>query len=603
VVLPQVGQISLAGLTLDAARALLKERMGRSYSGLNTGEARLDLSIARIRSNVVFAIGEVEQPGAYQVNALATVFHAIARAGGPTARGSFRNIEVRRANKVIQRLDLYDYLLKGDAAGDIRLEQGDVVFVPLNQRVVAVMGQVRRPAIFELREGEGFSDLLRFAGGLLPTASVERVQIDRILPPERRSPGVERVKVDVEIKGNLDSLSRVRLLDGDIVEVFAIGDVRRNVVNLTGQVFQPGQYELRPGMTLGRLLDQAEGMLPWALGDRIKIIRQVPLTGRTIVHNVDATTAAGRGFLLEEFDNVEVLDGRSAYPGGIVSVEGAVNAPAVRAFAERETLRDAIERAGGLREDAQKVEVYRRRVGATYSDTTSIRYSFNVGPGFASDTSLRGFVLERDDRIVVLSSPGFRAQQFVTVSGQFRYPGRYAITENRDRVRDAVRLAGDVLPGAYPGSFHLVREGKLVSVDFTRAMRGDPSDNLPLLGGDELIIERDPKTVFVTGAVARPSLIRFRPGLSAMDYIELAGGPTERGEARRATIAFPSGYSGRIKRVAFFFHSSPEIVSGATITVPEKPAETSGGADLWQRILATSSTFATLILAYAAIRK
>src|ERR1019366_3775750 len=117
-----------------------------------SGETRLDLSIAQLRSIAVFVIGEVEQPGALQVNALATVFHAIARAGGPTDRGSVREIEVRRGNKVIQRLDLYDYLLRGDATGDIRLEQGDVIYVPLNRRVVAVMGAVRRPRIFELRE-------------------------------------------------------------------------------------------------------------------------------------------------------------------------------------------------------------------------------------------------------------------------------------------------------------------------------------------------------------------------------------------------------------------------------------------------------------------
>jgi protein involved in polysaccharide export with SLBB domain len=263
---------------------------------------------------------------------------------------------VRRGNRVIQRLDLYDYLLRGDAAGDIRLEQGDQIYVPLNTRVISVIGQVRRPRIFELLESEGFADLLRFAGDLLPNASVERVQIDRILPPERRAPGFERIKVDVEIKGNLDSLSRVRLLDGDIVQVFSIGDVRRNVVSVSGQVFQPGEFELRPGLTLGRLIDDAQGMLPWALADRVKVIRLLPLTGRTIVHNVDTSTPAGKGFLLEEFDSVEVLDSRVAFPAGTISVEGAVNAPGTRAFAERETLRDAIERSGGVREEAQKVE-------------------------------------------------------------------------------------------------------------------------------------------------------------------------------------------------------------------------------------------------------
>ncbi len=603
VIVPQVGQLSLAGLTLDGARTMLRDRMGRSYSGLNSGEARLDLSIARIRSNAVFVIGEVEEPGSYQVNALATVFHALARAGGPTERGSFRSIEVRRGGRVIQRLDLYDYLLRGDAVGDIRLEQGDQIYIPLNTRVVAITGQIRRPRIFELRENEGFSDLLGFAGGLLASASVERVQIDRIVPAEQRRPGFERVKVDVEIKGRLDSLARVRLLDGDIVQVFSIGDVRRNVVNVTGQVFQPGEFELRPAMTLGRLLDDAQGLLPWALADRIKVIRQLPLTGRSIVHNVDATQPAGRSFLLEEFDTIEVLDSRVAFPGGQIVVEGAVNAPATRAFSESETLRDAIERSGGVREGAEKAVVYRRRVGASFSDTTSVAYTFPIGASFARDSSLRSFVLERDDRVVVLTAPGFRDQKFVTVRGQFAYPGSYAVAENIDRIRDVVQRAGGTLPGAYAGGFRLVRGGRDVAVDFDRARRGEADANVTVIGGDELVIERDPNTVLVVGAVTRPALVKFSAGRSVREYIELAGGPTERGNMKRAVVQHASGVSERVRRVGLVFSTSPEVTSGSTISVPEKPADTTSAADVWQRVFASATALASLVLAYAAVTK
>ena len=603
VIIPQVGQVSLAGLTLDAARGLLKSRMSASYSGLTNGEARLDLSIARLRSNAVFVIGEVESPGAIQVNALATVFSAIARAGGPTVRGSFREIEVRRGNKVIERLDLYDYLLRGDAAGDIRLEQGDVIYVPLNDRVVAVVGAVRRPRIFELRASEGFGDLLRFAGGLLPSASVDRVQIDRILPPEKRTPGFDRVKIDVGLKVGADSLARVKLLDGDIVSAFNVGDLRRNLVSISGQVFQPGEYEFREQMTLGGLIAQAQGMLPDALPDRVKVVRFIPLTGRSELYSLDAKAPAGSTFVLQEFDQIEVLNNRADYPGGQVTIEGAVESPAVRPYVERESLRDAIERSGGLREEAQSIEVSRRRTGAAYSDTTSIRFLFPVTVMFRRDSSIASFVLERDDHIFVRTSPGFRAQQFVRVSGQFKSTGVYGVTENRDRVRDLVLRAGDVLPGAYPESFHLIRQGKLVSVDFAKAMRGDPDQNLPLLGGDALIIDRDPMTVLVTGAVSRASLIRFRQGLSVSDYIELAGGPTEKAQTGKAVVDYPSGFSKRVKRVGLFFHSSPDVVSGATITVPEKPEQQGNVTETLTRVLSITTAFASLVLAFVAIRR
>ena len=600
VIIPQVGQISVAGLTLEGARTVLKNRMAQSYSGLNSGEARLDLSIGRIRSNAVFVIGEVEQPGAIQVNALSTVFHSIARAGGPTDRGSFRGIEVRRGGQVIRRLDLYDYLLKGDATNDIRTEQGDVIYVPLSQRNVAVMGAVRRPRIFELKGNEGFKDLLYFAGGLLAVASVERVQIDRVLPPERRSPGVERVKVDVQLKGDLDSLARVPLIDGDIVTVFGIGDMRRNVVTLTGEVYQPGEYELRDKMTLGQLLQRSQGMLPWALGDRVKVVRQLPLTGRTELLNVDAT-GAGRDFALQEFDEVEVLDGRLAFAQGRVSVNGAVNKPGERPYSEKESLRDAIERAGGFSEEAQWVDVARRRTGAEYSDTTSIITSMPADATFESRAAT--FILLRDDRIFVRSSPGFRGQRVVDVRGEFKYQGAYAVNEDKDHVSDVVRRAGGTLPSAYTESFRLVRGGRPVAIDFAKAMRGDAQHNVTVRAGDQLMISTDPQTVLVAGAVSRTTLVKFERGRSLRDYIEMAGGPSDKAQPGKAVIVYPAGTSARVRRVAWFFRTSPSVVSGSAITVPERSAAPLTTNDILARILTTASMIASIAITYAAIKQ
>ncbi len=603
VIIPQVGQVSIAGLTLDGARAVLKTRMAQSYSGLTSGEARLDLSIGRIRSNAVFVIGEVEQPGAIQVNALSTIFHAIARAGGPTERGSFRGIEVRRGGQVVRTLDLYAYLLKGDASNDIRTEQGDVIYVPLATRNVTVIGEVRRARQFELRSGEGFKDLLSFAGGLLASASVDRVQIDRILAPDRRTPGVERVKVDVQVKGDLDSLARVPLADGDIVTVFAIGDVRRNVVTLRGEVFQPGEYEYRDRLTIGQLLQRAQGIMPWGLADRVKIVRQIPLTGRTQLYSVDASSDAGRTFVLSEFDDVEVLDARLAFPSGRVFVAGAVNKPGERQFVENESLRDAIERSGGFAEDAQWVDVSRRHTGADYSDTTSIVFSVPAGTPFASLATADQFKLQRDDRIYVRSSPGFRSQRIVALKGEFKYPGEYAINENRDRLRDIVLRAGGPLPSAYAESFRLRRTGLDVSVDFKAALRDAAGANILLLAGDSLIIDSDPRTVEVTGAVSKRTLLKYERGRSVQDYIELAGGPTEKGLDHKAVVTYPSGMSRRVHKVALLFTTSPDVVAGSIITVPEKPESKTTTGEVWARIVGSTSALASLIIAVAALKK
>jgi protein involved in polysaccharide export with SLBB domain len=603
VVIPTVGQVSVAGLTLEGARTLLRQRAAEVYNGLKTGTAKLDLTISRIRTNSIFVIGEVEEPGAYQVNALSTVFGALARAGGPAVRGSFRAVEVRRAGQVVKRVDLYRYLLDGDASEDIRLEQGDVIFVPLNNRAVAVSGAVRRPRIFELRPDEGFDDLMRFAGGVLPTASLDRVQIDRILPAAQRAPGIDRVKIDLRLNGRIENGGAFTLADGDVVTVFAIGDLRRNTISIGGAVFDPGEYEYRQGMTVDSLIARARGLLPFAIRERVLIHRLLPETGRTESFVVSLDSAGGRNFRLAEFDQVGVLDVRRDYPSREISVSGAVNNPAVMPYLEHESLRDVIDRAGGFTEGAQLVSVARRRTGAAFNDTTSIVTNFAAAVDFSPGGRASSMLLEPFDRIDVRMSPGYRGQKFVRLSGDFLNPGLYAITENVDRVSDVVKRAGGLLPYAYAASFQLRRNDLPVALDFTRAMDGDDKQNLLVKDGDELTIHSDPNVVRVVGAVSRPSLIRFQPGLGVFDYIELSGGPAELGEKKQAVVDYPSGFSRRVRRRLFFWTSQPEVISGSTITVPATTQKDRNFDTVITRTVQTISGLATLIVTYLAIRR
>jgi polysaccharide biosynthesis/export protein len=690
VLVPQVGQIPIAGLTLDGARAMLRTRLATAYAGLEDGRTRIDLTLSRVRSNAVWVIGDVENPGAYQVNALATIFHAVARAGGPTSRGSFRAIELRRAGQTIRTVDLYDYLLRGDATADVRTEQGDVIFVPLNHRAVAISGAVRRPAIYELKPGEGFSDLVGFAGGFVASAATDRVQVDRVLPAEQRKPGYDRVKIDIPLHGTMDSLVNFPLKDADVISVFSIGDLRRNVVSISGAVFQPGEFQYEPGLTVDQLVAKAQGLLPSAMPDRVKLRRPIAATGRNETISLNLNDSTARRFVLNEFDEVLVLDGRVAYPSGTAVIGGAVRNPYTgpytentklrdlvdlaggfaeyalidrikverpvfetgrseffsvdfrtdsgKAFAvhrddritvldartafptrtisvsgavvtggstpyvERETLKDAIELAGGLREEAQYVDVARRKFGYMYSDTTSTVFHFALDRLGVEKPGIAQFVLQPDDYITVRAAPGFRSQRFITLQGMFAYPGTYAITENQDRIAALVARAGGKLPGAYDQSFQLTRDGKLVAMDLEKALRGDRTNDVLLQSGDVITIGADPRTVAVTGAVARPSLIVYRPGLSVQEYIELAGGPSDHGDTKHAVVAYPSGFARRVRSRLGIVYSQPEVVSGSVISVPEKPAST-GSSDLMGKALAAISTIASLAVTWAAIRR
>src|SRR5229473_6400015 len=203
ILIPQVGQVFASQLTLDQLRELLYSRLGRVYSGVRRGPnatTRFDLSVAKVRANQVYVIGEVTQPGAYQISSLGTVLTALYAAGGVTERGNTRHIDVRRLGRPVATFDLYDYLIRGDTRSDIRLETGDVVFVPVHGTRVHVTGAVRRPAIYELGPGETLLDLVRLAGGFRPDAEFRRVAIHRILPPPDRGPGtVARTVVDAQL--------------------------------------------------------------------------------------------------------------------------------------------------------------------------------------------------------------------------------------------------------------------------------------------------------------------------------------------------------------------------------------------------------------------
>src|SRR2546428_3798696 len=192
ILIPQVGQVFVSNLTLEQLRDLLYTRLGRVYSGVKRGpnaSTRFDVSVANVRANQAYVVGEVSQPGAYQISSLGTVLTALYAAGGVTERADMRQVEVRRGGKAIATLDLYDYLIRGDTRSDVRLETGDVVFVPVHGTRAEMSGAVVRPFIYELKPGETLGDLIKAAGGFRPNADLRRVAVHRLLPAVERGPG------------------------------------------------------------------------------------------------------------------------------------------------------------------------------------------------------------------------------------------------------------------------------------------------------------------------------------------------------------------------------------------------------------------------------
>jgi protein involved in polysaccharide export with SLBB domain len=270
------------------------------------------------------------------------------------------------------------------------------------------------------------------------------------------------------------------------------------------------------------------------------------------------------------------------------------------------SLLDAIDLAGGLREEASTVEVSRRRTSQQFSDTTSQVFTIRLaqGPAGAAERALAEFKLQPDDRVFVRASPGYRSQRFVELRGQFSMPGSYAINEGVDRIADVLERAGGLLPAAQPEGFRFLREGRTVAVDLRRAQRREPADNMLLQNGDQLSIDVSPTTVLVTGEVQRSLLVVFDRKLTVSDYIERAGGTRINADMSRVTVEYPSGVVRRAKSRFGKLRVDLALQPGAVITVPTKPDRPPRSfRDVLSTTLQLASAIASLALAYAAVTR
>ena len=611
IVIPEVGRVDVAGKTLEEAKRLMNSRLARVYSGIQTGATDFDLSMGRLRRNLVTIIGDVEIPGAYPVGGGATVFNALYQAGGPSDNGSFRAIDVRRGNQIIRQVDLYDYLLRGDKSSDIRLEQGDVIFVPVVLRQVTIAGNVRRPAIFELKPNETLADVLMFAGGVGADAALERIQIDRILPPGQRQPGLDRTIVDASIE-SLRGGNPVPLNDGDYITVFAISGERRNRITITGDVHYPGVYEYRRGMTAQQLIENAQGLLSTAYTPAAHIVRlnRADSTRSSVRVSLDDPNAPNHAsrVQLSDLDELVIYGRPQLINLDSVQIFGLVKREGSYAYAAGMSVQDLVLQSGGFREGAQttQAEVARRINNVTVrGDTQAVVFRVPLSLAINGDTprEVEEFALAPGDQVFIRRQPGYVSLRTIEVLGEVVYPGNYTVEADDERISRVIRRAGGLTAQAYARGLQLIRNGKQVGVNLPAAMErpGGPND-LIIRAGDRLTIPFYDPLVLVTGAVAFESQVRYEPGLGVEEYLRRAGGTLPEADHDRISVRAPNGEL-RTTRELLSFNRYPQVEPGSVINVPVKPE---GEGTNWDQILTRSlslvSTLATLILAARAIQ-
>jgi protein involved in polysaccharide export with SLBB domain len=471
----------------------------------------------------VFVVGEVTQPGAYQLASVATTLNGLYAAGGLTERANFRQIQVRRGGNVVAALDLYDYLLRGDTRNDVVLEQGDVVFVPVRGVRASVSGAVVRPAIYELKPGQTLADLVEAAGGFQPDASLERIAIHRMLPPAERAPGpAPRTVLDVRLglapRNGADpgadrdpfmgvAIPRVSLEDGDSVVVDSVTAPGGSLfVSILGMVRKPGDYPWREGMTLRELVTLARG----------------PTVGADLREAEIAHLPAERN-------------------GGRLAEAVRVPLDSTYLF-QRDSL-------GGY-------------VGA-------------AGLAFPAAGTAPQVVLQPYDQVTIFRQPQFELQRTVEITGEVQFAGRYALQTKDEHISDLVKRAGGLLPTAYTEGARFSRvmeqDTSRVNIDLGRVLaRPQGPDDVVLRPGDKLTIPEYSPTVRVEGAVISPATVLYQQGAGLDYYVANAGGYARNADKGRVSVRYANG-SARVKGKFLLFSSSPTPGPGSTVTVPSKP--------------------------------
>lgn len=617
VLIENLGPVHISGLSIEEARQRLYERLGSIYSGLNPANERekdtwMQVSLGQIRSINVTVMGESTMPGTYTLPSLATVFNALYASAGPNTSGSFRHINVIRGDSVAATFDLYDVLINGDRSNDIMLRSQDMIQIKPYTNRVAISGQVKRPGLYEVEEGETVADLIKFAGDFTDQAYTNRVTVFGNTDKERTVADVGQSNF-----GNFD------LNSGDSVHVGEILDRYANMVEIKGAVYRPGKYELTENTTLHSLIERADGLKEDAFMSRGVIYREEEnFETESISFDLQAVmqNPSANDIELRERDVIfinNIFEMREDYT---IRVNGPVMEPDTMSYVNGMTLEDAIFQSGGFRESAAPYQIeVSRRIRDLNQETVSTSiaevFTFEVDPDLGLSGEDAQFELMPYDQVYVRQLPNYEEQQEVRIVGQVRFPGKYTLSDKNERISDLIERAGGLTPEAYIEGASLFRkkdqtqqEAQKARQANTNAEGGDNGDgqdqdiaqqlfqgvpfsqkvqvgidleevvenpdskyDLFMQEGDSLFVPKTLQTVTIQGGVQHPTTVRFDERRNFKDYISMAGGFTELAHNRRGYVIYANGEVSQTKKPLAIFTNYPEVQPGATIVVPEKP--------------------------------
>ena len=461
VILENIGPVNLNGLSLKNAKKRLLSRFKTIYTGINNKTTFVNISVGIPRAVRVNIVGEVNLPGTYNFSAFNTVYNAIYVAGGITENATLREIKLYRNNKLVNTVDVYKFLNKGDGSSNIRLENNDLIVVGPYTNRVTIEGAVKIPGKFETKNDETLADLLSYSGGLSENAFKKSIKLTRIIDGELKI-------VDI----NSDQFEFFKPMTGDKFQVDQIIEKYNNRVIVSGAVYRPGTFSVYDGMSIKDLVEKAGGLKSDVYYEKAYVTRTNKDYSTTTI-TLDLQNEMNKpSFLLKEEDILNILSLNDLSEDNYVEIMGEINNPGVFPYSENLSVSDLILLAGGFKENASssRIEINRRLSVNKLNDnniTEILTFDLNKNINKSSLT------IKPFDQVIVRKNPNFYVQQYARVEGEVMYPGKYAISSKNERISDLINRSGGFKNMAYLKGATLIRLTEFAEIksDLTKKIK------------------------------------------------------------------------------------------------------------------------------------
>ena len=551
--------IYLSGLSINSAKKRLIKSLSKLYTGLLSSDelnkVELDLSLSKARSVVVNITGQVIAPGTYTISGFSSVLNALYAAGGPNQVGSYRNIKLLRNGKVYKTIDLYDYFVEG-VYPNLYLRDQDVILVESYSTLVNIDNGFKINGLFEIKENEKLSDLIKFSGGFSSDSYKDKVFINRIDSYSRSI-----------VEYSLENYDKANLKDGDLILAKTVVDFVENSVSVDGSVYLPGVFDISSAMSVKQLIESSKGLTPDALSKALLYRSNKGVKDEIVSLNLADEYDLSIKLLVN--DSLYVPSAKDIILDQVIEIRGEVNNPKEVDFKDGLTISDLVIMSGGLTAYAnpKDIRIFRNiSIDGNKEITKEINLELddNLIPN-------KNILLVADDIVTVNSSPFRRNNQFYSINGEVALPGLYSIKNQNYSVYEAIRDNIEFLESASTDGISILRDSIQIPVYGNKLLSQGSSSkfNFELVSGDVINVPAKNKTALISGAVQQEGIINIDRPISAKSAINYVGGFTQKSFKRGVYVEYQNGLR-KVTKSFLFFNFYPRVYPGSIIVVPEK---------------------------------